>query len=40
MIFAQQARQLLKENRVSRIDTSRHLNILLSTEAFSGEKIS
>ena len=37
--LARQALQFLKLNRVSRVDTSRHLNILLSYEAFSAPEI-
>ena len=34
-----QALQLLRQNRISRIDTSRHLNILLNCKAFAAAEI-
>lgn len=37
--MATQALQFLKQNRVSRIDASRHLTILLNAEAFSAVEI-
>ena len=29
----------MKQNRISRIDTSRHLNLMLSAEAFAAKNI-
>ena len=35
VIMAKQALQFLKQNRVSRIDSSRHLNLMLNPDAFN-----
>ena len=37
--MAKQALQLLKQNRITRVDTTSHLNILLNSEAFSALEI-
>ena len=37
--MAKQALQLLKQNRITRVDTASHLNILLNSEAFSALEI-
>lgn len=39
VILGKQALQLLKQSRIARIDTSRHLNVLLNSEAFSAIEI-
>jgi len=37
--MAKQALQFLKQNRISRVDTSQHLNLMLNAEAFSAVNI-
>ena len=39
MILGKQALLFLQQNRTSRVDTSRHLNILLNCEAFPAPEI-
>jgi len=39
VILGKQALQFLKQSRIGRIDTSRHLNVLLNSEAFSAIEI-
>ena len=39
VLFAKQSLQFLKANRLSRLDTSRHLNLLLNPEAYSAADI-
>lgn len=39
LVLAKQALQFLKQNRVSRVDTSHHLNVLLNCDAFQASEI-
>ena len=39
LLFAKQSLQFLKANRLSRLDTSRHLNLLMNPEAYTASEI-
>ena len=39
LYLGQQALQFLKAQRVSRVDASRHLNILLNAELFTAQEV-